>query len=295
MLYIVLGFLTLFFIAVLVQAGSLIHTASMQTLIVGFRNEALNSYLSEGKTKQEELNHQLQIAHDQLHTISLTDELTGLWNRRYLNATIQKDIVQVLRYYRNIHQGIKNIYSSNTDIVFMMVDLDHFKQVNDTYGHAAGDQVLIQMGDLLTKSSRGMDTIIRWGGEEFLVVSRNACRENYTILVERIRQAVQTYQFDIGKELPLHLTCSIGAAVFPFLTNLPEVLSWDKAVDLADACLYTAKRSGRKSWVGIISTDLANSDDLTPDLIKHLPGLIQGGKLEMKTSLKKNIVVQWTD
>ena len=140
----------------------------------------------------------------------------------------------------------------------------------------------------------GEDTAaIRWGGEEFLVVSRNVRRENYTVLLERIRHAVETHPFDICKESPLHLTCSIGAAVFPFLTKFPDVLSWDKVVNLADACLYAAKRSGRNAWVGIIPTDLATSEDLTPDLAKHLPGLIQDGK--MKTSLKENVFVRWTD
>lgn len=293
--YIVLGFLALFFITVLMQAGSLIHTSSLRTLIVGFRNEALSVFLSEEKAKEEELTLQLQKAHDQLQKISLTDDLTGLWNRRYLKVTIQKYVAQVLRNYRNFQQGLEKIHSSNTDIVFIMVDLDHFKVVNDTYGHGAGDQVLKQMSHLLKKSCRETDTAIRWGGEEFLVVSLNVQRENDTILVERIRQAVETNKFDIGKESPLHLTCSIGAAVFPFLTNCPEALSWEKAVDLADTCLYAAKRSGRNAWVTIISTDLTISDDLKPDFAKHLPGLIKEGKLKIKTNLKENIVDCWPD
>ncbi len=295
LLYTVLGFLALFFIAVLLQAGRLMHSASLRKLIVGFRNEALSLFLTEEKAKQEELTYQLQKAHDQLHEISLTDELTGLWNRRYLNVTIQEDIAQVLRNYRNFLRGSEKIDSSNSDIVFIMVDLDHFKVVNDTYGHGAGDQVLIQMRHLLKRSYRDMDTTIRWGGEEFLVVSRNARRENFTILLERIRQVVESHPFDIGKASPLHLTCSIGAAVFPFLTNSPEALSWEQVVNLADACLYAAKRSGRNAWVGVISTDAATIEDLKPDLTKRLSYLIQEGKLEVKTSLKENIVVSWAD
>lgn len=295
LLYIILGFLTLSFIAVLVQTGSLIHAASVRMLRVSFRNEALSSFLTDEKVTQEELTQQLQKAHDQLQRISLTDELTGLWNRRCLNTTIQKDIAQVFRHYRNIHEGVEKRNTDNTDIVFIMVDLDHFKKVNDTYGHGAGDQVLIQMGRLLTKSTRGMDTTIRWGGEEFLVVSRNTRRDSYTTLVERIRNAVETHQFDIGKESPIHLTCSIGAAIFPFLTNNQKALSWEKVIDLADACLYAAKRSGRNAWVGIISTDFAVSDDLTPNLTKNLPKLITDGKLEMKTNLKEGSLVCWTD
>ncbi len=295
LIYIVLGFLALFFIAVLVQAGDMIHTASLRSLIVGFRNEALNSILTEEKTKQEELTHKLRKAHDKLQKVSLTDELTGLWNRRYLNTTIQKDVDQVLRKYSNSHQVFENNNSNNTNIVFIMVDLDHFKTVNDTYGHAAGDQVLIQMRHLLTNSCRNMDTTIRWGGEEFLMVLRNVDRENFTIHVERIRQAVENHQFDIGTESPIQLTCSIGIAVFPFLMSYPEVLPWTKVVDLADVCLFAAKRSGRNAWVGIIPTILTMNEDLTSDFDKNISSLIQQGKIEMKTSLKESVEVCWGD
>lgn len=292
---IVLGCLGLFFIVVLIQAGSLMHAASVRTLIVGFRNESLSAFLSAERTKQKELTRQLQKAHDQLHKISLTDELTGLFNRRYLNATIQKQVAQVLRNYRNSHQGSDKRNSNNTDILFSMVDLDHFKAVNDAYGHSAGDQVLKQTSQLLTKSCRATDTIIRWGGEEFLVVSQNVCRESYTLLAEHIRQAVATHKFDIARESPLHLTCSIGTTIFPFLTNSPEAMNWEKIVELADACLYAAKRSGRNAWVAVMPTDLTTSEDLTPDLAKRLPDLIKEGKLDMQTSLNENTDVCWTD
>lgn len=74
-----------------------------------------------------------------------------------------------------------------------------------------------------------------------------------------------------------------------------KVLSWDKVAELADTCLYAVKRSGRNAWIAIISTNLATSDDLTPDLAKQLPDLINDGKLEMKTSLKEDTIVCWDD
>ncbi|MES9851720.1 MAG: GGDEF domain-containing protein [Candidatus Thiodiazotropha sp. L084R] len=295
MIFTVLGFLTLFFIAILFHAGASIHSAYLHSLIIGYRNEALSSYLTEEKLKQEELTQQLQKAHNQLLKVSLTDELTGLWNRRYFNDTIQKDVDQVLRHYQKNRQNREKMSTSETNIVFIMVDLDHFKSVNDNYGHAAGDQILIQMRDLLSTSYRKMDTTIRWGGEEFLIVLRNVSREDYTLHIERIRLAVETHQFDINKKESVQLTCSIGAAVFPFLTNSPEEMSWEKVVYLADACLYAAKRSGRNAWVGIIPTTLATSKDFKPHFTNNLPGLIQQGKLEMKTNLKDNDIVFWSD
>ena len=293
--YVVLGFLGLFFFSVLARTGKQMNMASRQSLEVGIRNEALNRVLSEEKSKQEELTRKLQIAHDQLKQLSLTDDLTGLWNRRFLNATIHDDVAKVVREHQDSRQGVEKKPARNIDLVFIMADLDHFKNVNDTYGHNAGDLVLMQMRHLLASSCREMDTIIRWGGEEFLVVARDISRHNYAFLVERIRRSVEDHPFNIGLAEPLRLTCSLGAAAFPFLPSEPEMLDWEKVVELADACLYAAKRSSRNAWVGIVPTKKATVADIEPDLSTKLPDLILEGKLEMKTSLPNESMVDWVD
>ena len=292
LLHLVLGFLTLFFIIILLQSAKLMHKTSLRTLIVGFRNRALSSFLSEEKAKQEKLTQQLQKAHDQLQTVSLTDELTGLWNRRYLNTTIHKYVAQALRSHPKTFP--ETTKSTHNDLMFLMMDLDHFKVINDTYGHTAGDKILQQVSQLLTKSCRKTDTAIRWGGEEFLIITQNIHPYNDTTLPERIRRVVELYEFDIGLESPLHITCSLGVATFPFLSSHPELLSWEKVVGLADTCLFAAKRSGRNAWISIFTTDLATSDDLKPDIIKHIPDLLETGKLELKTNLKDNHDVCWS-
>ena len=106
---------------------------------------------------------------------------------------------------------------------------------------------------------------------------------------------MKDHPFDIGMDEPLHLTCSIGAAVFPFLSCEPEVLSWDRVIGLADTCLYAAKRSGRNAWIGIISTELATIEDINADLAKNLPNLIQEGKLIMKTNFPDDVAICWPD
>ena len=242
-----------------------------------------------------DLTRRLQSALDQVRQLSMTDELTGLRNRRFLNASISEDIAQVIRSYRNIQQGCERRMPVNINIVFLMVDLDRFQAVNDTYGRLAGDRVLVQMRRLLTGNSRDTDSVIRWGGEEFLIVARNACRADHKILAERVRKVVEDHPFDIGKDQPIRLTCSVGATVFPFLPNWPEVLGWDRVVDLADICLSAAKRSGRNAWVGILPTDLASLDDLTSQLGERLPDLIREGKLDLETSLQRKALVRWSD
>ena len=232
---------------------------------------------------------QLQSALEQVRNLSLTDELTGLRNRRFLNVSIPDDAALVIRKYRT--QGSEQRVSTDSDMLFFMVDLDLFKNVNDTYGHLAGDMVLSQTGKLLVACSRSTDFVIRWGGEEFLVVARQACRADLQFLAERIRTTVEAHRFDIGKDKPIHLTCSVGAVAFPFMVKWPELLSWDRVVELADLCLYAAKRSGRNAWVEILPTGLISLNELVSSLATHLPELIQKAKLEVFSNLPPDKVL----
>jgi len=175
---------------------------------------------------------ELETAYAQIEEASLTDPLTGLRNRRYLEQTIDADLELSSR------GGVER------DLVILMADLDHFKSVNDQYGHAAGDAVLIQLAQLLQQTFRASDHIVRWGGEEFLIVVRFVDRVHAGELAEKLRAAVAEHPFLLPDGTILRRTCSIGVAVWP----LPPAVSWDRAVDLADAALYEAKRGGRDRW-----------------------------------------------
>lgn len=243
--------------------------------------------------EMRELTQRLKAALQQLGKLSMTDELTGLMNRRFLNAVIREEVAQVIRNYRNIHQGHQERTPSNMDIAFVIVDIDHFKLVNDTHGHSAGDQVVIQVSQLLQGACRDSDTVIRWGGEEFMIVARNLSRTDLGTLCERIRRKVVHHPFQIGQGDPISLTCSVGAAVFPFLPKSPNALPWGRVIELADTCLYAAKRSGRNAWVRVLSTDLASAQDFAPPLNRGLAGLIAAGKLELETSLSSESAIDW--
>ena len=176
-----------------------------------------------------------------LEASSLTDPLTGLHNRRYLTQHIEADVALALR--RN---------APGSDLVFLLIDIDHFKQVNDQYGHSAGDAVLVQMSERLRQVCRGSDHVVRWGGEEFLVVARDGVRENTAKHAERIRQAVGGKPFVLPDGQALTRTCSIGFACFPLTPTDPQALAWSAVVDVADGALYEAKHSGRNAWVGVL-------------------------------------------
>jgi diguanylate cyclase (GGDEF)-like protein len=172
------------------------------------------------------------------------DPLTGLHNRRFLGEFMLTESCQTLRAWRqpeSLHATVK----------LLIVDIDHFKQVNDVHGHAAGDAVLVQLSGLLRDVVRKPDLVVRWGGEEFLIVARHTTRELPLGLGERIRARVAAHAFQLPDGKVLKCSCSVGFALYPFLPDAPERLTWEQCVALADTGLYLAKREGRNRWVGL--------------------------------------------
>ena len=189
---------------------------------------------------------ELEAAYLRIEDASLTDPLTQLRNRRFLEQSIPADVELAARHHED-----GGAADGGSDLVFLLVDLDHFKSVNDTYGHAAGDAVLIQTAEILRSTFRASDAIVRWGGEEFLVVSRFLDRSEAPALAEKLRAAVEAHEFRLADGSLLRRTCSIGFALYPFSPARPRAIPWEEIVDLADFGLYAAKRSGRNGWVGI--------------------------------------------
>ena len=186
--------------------------------------------------------------------LAVTDPLTGLKNRRYLLLTMGGDIAAAQRKRRNAPFGVR---PSDADLVFLLIDLDRFKSVNDEFGHEAGDTMLIQVADVLRESCRASDTIARWGGDEFLVVSRFSDRRTASVLAERIRAAIELRVFELGDGRTAQRTCSLGFASFPFSIAHPDALTWEQVVAIADQALYRAKRAGSNKWVGVSASDTA--------------------------------------
>jgi len=190
----------------------------------------------------------LELSNLALATISTTDPLTGLRNRRYLEEELPPVLALVLRAQRD-HQGMN--HSNEACLVFAMIDLDHFKRVNDTWSHSAGDLALQQVADILKREARESDFLIRWGGEEILFVGHTTDLDGAASVVARLHQAVREQPFDLGLPDPVTITCSIGFSLFPFQPDHLEAASWEDLVRVADRCLYAVKRSGRDGWVGV--------------------------------------------
>ncbi|HSC68098.1 MAG TPA: diguanylate cyclase, partial [Cellvibrio sp.] len=245
--------------------------------------------------KQAQL--ELQKAYKKLEEASLSDPLTGLHNRRFLSKSMGADISLVEREYQNWlfsnqasgEDEIRWPLPKDHDLIFMLLDVDHFKWVNDSYGHSAGDKVLEQLSRLLEEVLRDSDYLVRWGGEEFLIVARFCSRAEAPEMAERIRVAVAQYVFDIGNGQQLHKTCSLGYAVYPFYPQVPNMLSWEQVVNTADRALYAAKKSGRDCWVGISSKPGA-SLRLNPAADDNLDRLRARDAIEIESSVDSEMV-----
>jgi diguanylate cyclase (GGDEF)-like protein len=202
--------------------------------------------------KQYTLHRELAHANGELREVSLTDALTGVRNRRFLGTMIEKDVRQSVRFYSESNNAGSN---RNRDLIFYLIDLDHFKHINDVYGHAQGDEVLIQIASRISSSIRHSDVLIRWGGEEFMVVSRFTDRAEAEILANRVLEAVGGEPFLLKSERKVFRTCSIGWAVFPWFPADPERIKHLEVIRMADLALYEAKRSGRNQAIGLLSED----------------------------------------
>ena len=189
--------------------------------------------------------------------LSLTDPLTQAKNRRYVEQTIGADLaVSARRYLMAAHRsssGGVTVIAEEADIVFLLLDLDHFKEINDSYGHAAGDTVLKEMVKVLRDTCRQSDVVVRWGGEEFLIIGRFTDRALAGTHAERIRAAIAGHQVRLDVKTTLNITCSIGYAAYPFRTTDPDAVAWTDVVALADVGAYMAKRDGRNRSVGIVA------------------------------------------
>jgi len=202
-----------------------------------------------GMVKQARLERELANANRELLDASLTDLLTGVRNRRFFTSSIEADVQQVVRSFTND----PSVDIRNRDLVFYLIDIDHFKKVNDQFGHTIGDQVLAEVARRISSAARLSDAVIRWGGEEFLLLSRSTDRKEAHILANRVLDSVgsKPYQVEVNQRA-LRISCSIGWAAFPWTELEPQLVSHDQVLVLADYALYQAKGSGRNRAVGLL-------------------------------------------
>lgn len=182
-------------------------------------------------------NERLRQANLALEQASETDPLTGLRNRRFM--------------LEHIGRLIAHGTAEDARPAFLLLDLDNFKRINDRFGHAAGDSILLQISQLLQNINRSEDQLLRWGGEEFLILLMRVTQEQALEIAERIRASVAAHPFRLpdGRDLPL--TASVGFALHPLMPNAR--IDWATTLEFADTALYSVKQSGRDGCAGIVA------------------------------------------
>lgn len=192
----------------------------------------------------------LAAANRELQDLSLTDPLTGLRNRRFFASAVEHEV----HLLRRTHSRPPSVDGErNRDMVVYIVDLDHFKKVNDAHGHAAGDAVLKEAAKRLLQSVRQSDMVIRWGGEEFMIVARRSERREGVVLADRVLRNVAGQPFELPSGAQITVSCSVGWSPFPWRDGGYNDLSLEQVVQLADRALYVAKARGRNRAAGVTS------------------------------------------
>lgn len=161
--------------------------------------------------------------------LSITDELTGLSNRRCFDNTLEKEFLRALRY--------------NNKLTLVMFDIDHFKIVNDTYGHPCGDYILKEVANAALQTFRKTDTVFRFGGEEFVVILTETDIKQSEIPLERFRKTIETLDLTYQNQ-QINITVSIGACQLD-----QSIGNKEEFLQKADNALYDAKNSGRNKVV----------------------------------------------
>ncbi|MDJ0748155.1 MAG: two-component regulator propeller domain-containing protein [Woeseiaceae bacterium] len=233
-------------------------------------------------------NKQLSVLNKALQESSLSDPLTGLRNRRFVFEEVSRDFDLVKRRIDNERLGIDT--SDMSELVFMMIDLDNFKPINDTYGHAAGDEMLLQLRDVLLGICRRSDFVIRWGGDEFVVISKQTQSDEAEHLAERIRSSIAGSNFKLSDGQIVRTTCSIGFAAYPLFRNSADESSLDQIISLADSLMYEAKKR-RNAWVGMMGpNDVIASFEPEDDSIESTSLLFRArGAGNVRTFSRDNI------
>lgn len=196
--------------------------------VIGFIGVANNI------THLKQIQYKLEAKQKELELITKVDPLTGAYNRRSLNEFIDN--------------AIENYKTAQQPLSLMMVDLDHFKTINDNYGHGAGDEVLRITGKILKDNFRDTDFICRYGGEEFCIVLPNTDFKTMQELAERVRHVIEEAHIPITKDKRIDFTCSIGIASYQ-----SNMCNSDALIDEADNALYEAKHAGRNRVISLKS------------------------------------------
>ena len=265
----------IFFVIMSVNAKRM-NTDLRGFLVLRYDNNLLVEQFNKEKRNTEKLNQELMVKNTELKRIARIDPLTGLRNRYYLFDVLKPRLEDEINSFWMNKSGLnKRETSILNGYGIISIDIDHFKKVNDNYGHTSGDMVLKQFSDRLCEKVRQGDVVSRIGGEEFIIILKDTKEGTLFTLAEKIRLHVENSIFKVAEGQKIRITCSMGIMFYPFFKNHPGNMEIDHAFYLVDKALYVAKENGRNLVVKVIcsernSRDASLLESITEDLNKAI-------------------------
>ncbi len=233
----------------------------------------LEQQVSDRTYELAQRNRELEDANRRLEMASFSDPLTGLANRRFLMQQFPRLIAD---------------RKGTSGLAIMIIDLDALKPINDQHGHAAGDEVIVEIAKTLRQAIRPDDVLARWGGDEFVVVAQAQHVEHACMLAERVRERIAKMKCVLPRGAVVRTSCSIGFTCLPFVPGNPDAVSWEQAIKIADLALYRAKR-GRNAWRGWFGTEhVATLQSVISAVEANVDGLIANGVIIEQSSTRGN-------
>jgi|GEM_PF-4212805 len=216
------------------------------------------------------LEKKIEVRTAELKDLSLRDTLTGLRNRRFISEFVI-ELIESFRLSKMLsleNESDRRDPGGNDKVIgLVLLDIDHFRITNDTYGHAAGDKVLVCIADELKKIVRADDIIIRWGGEEFFIILNRTLPEFLPKFCMRLLELFRSRKFQIDKTVEIGQRCSAAGVAFPFCEELPQIMSFEKCISLCDQGISMARESGRDRAVHIsFNREAASRENIIMDL-----------------------------
>lgn len=208
------------------------------------KREILKELVDQRTMELQSVNSQLNEANQQLKQLSHKDELSGLRNRHFVFEQLPKDIEH---YQRNRESMI----SQGKSFALILLNIDGFKHINDSNGPIAGDSILTQLAVLLTRETRGSDYVVRWGGDEFLIVLRDSQANQIESFIYELNLAIANGEFYLPDGQHVNITCSIGYALYPLELIGGQLINWEVSLSLADMALHQVKNAGANGWATV--------------------------------------------
>lgn len=235
--------------AIMKPYSQILQEANEELGKINLSYEKLLIKFKESKDRAENMSQKLKAANEKLRALAHKDGLTGLYNHRYFQEILDKEVKRAIRHQRPLS--------------LIMFDLDYFKKVNDSYGHGVGDIVLKEIGILIQNKARINDIVARYGGEEFAVIAPETDVQGGNVLAERIRKTVEEMKIRTDS-VTVKVTISVGVAVY-----LPgkKIIQKTEILNAADSALYKSKRTGRNKS-NIVTINYSQGHPSRPEGLK---------------------------